>query len=116
MAPPTILPPYETTTHAHGYRCAWLLAVALAIQCQASAGNASALGGAEMYTEAKNMIVNSPAGGAVILNGVAVSDLVSAHHTGVGSKPGTGPVELAYASGGGGPGGGGGRGFGDVAR
>ena len=75
MAPPT--PPHATATHAHRHRYVGLLAVALAIQCQATAGNESA----EMYTEAKNMLINSPAGGAVILNGVAVSDLVSARHT-----------------------------------
>ena len=59
-----------------------LLAVALARQCQAIAGSEpratrseTAFAGAEMYTEAKNLLVNSP-GGAVILNGVGVGDIV----------------------------------------
>ena len=56
-----------------------LLAVALARQCQATAGSEpratrseSAFAEAEMYTEAKNLHVNSPEGGAVILNGVVI--------------------------------------------
>ena len=83
MAPQSPLPPHATATHANGLRYAGLLAVALAIiQTQATAaGNELGNESAEMYTEAKNMLINSPAGGAVILNGVAVSDLVSTHHT-----------------------------------
>ena len=80
MAPQSPPPPHATATHPRGYRYTWLLAmVALAIQCHVS-GSSRNESAAEMYTEAKNMLINSPAGGAVIINGVAVGDLVSLHH------------------------------------
>ena len=64
----------------HGCACLQMLAAGVALVLLRDVQGVAATddGASAMFTEEKNLIVNSAAGGDVIINGVVIADLVSA--------------------------------------